>query len=162
MFGAQHTATSLTSSPAAKGLTSGYSPLGAAIISDRFSSRSAQETPPSRTVTRSAAIRCRARSRWPTWTFRAGRTCSATCSRQENAFRKTLEKLYDLPIVGDVRGDGYFYGIELVKDKTTKQTFDAAEVERVLRGYVSGACSRTASTAAPTTAATPSSRSLPR
>ena len=59
--------------------------------------------------------------------------------RNENAFRQTLEKLYDLPIVGNVRGDGYFYGIELVKDKNTKQTFDAAESERILRGYVSGA-----------------------
>ena len=38
----------------------------------------------------------------------------------EKAFRTTLEKLLDLPIVGDVRGDGYFYGIELVKDKATK------------------------------------------
>jgi adenosylmethionine-8-amino-7-oxononanoate aminotransferase len=47
--------------------------------------------------------------------------------------------LYDLPIVGDVRGDGYFYAIELVKDKTTKQTLDSGEVERVLRGYVSPA-----------------------
>ena len=40
----------------------------------------------------------------------------------EDAFRSTLEKLHDLPIVGDVRGDGYFYGIELVKDKATKHT----------------------------------------
>jgi len=59
--------------------------------------------------------------------------------RQENNFRQTLERLYDLPIVGDVRGDGYFYAVELVKDKATKQTLDADEVERVLRGYVSGA-----------------------
>jgi adenosylmethionine-8-amino-7-oxononanoate aminotransferase len=59
--------------------------------------------------------------------------------RNENAFRSTLEKLYDLPIVGNVRGDGYFYGIELVKDRKTKETFDADECERVLRGYVSGA-----------------------
>ena len=59
--------------------------------------------------------------------------------RNENAFRKTLEKLLDLPIVGDVRGDGYFYGIELVKDKATKEQFDDAESERILRGYVSGA-----------------------
>ncbi len=35
----------------------------------------------------------------------------------EGDFRATLEKLKDLPLVGDVRGDGYFYGIELVKDK---------------------------------------------
>ena len=45
----------------------------------------------------------------------------------------------DLPIVGDVRGDGYFYGIELVKDKATKETFDDDESERLLRGFLSGA-----------------------
>ena len=59
--------------------------------------------------------------------------------RNENAFRQTLERLYDLPIVGNIRGDGYFYGIELVKDKRTKETFDREESERILRGYVSGA-----------------------
>jgi adenosylmethionine-8-amino-7-oxononanoate aminotransferase len=59
--------------------------------------------------------------------------------RNEAAFRATLEKLYDLPIVGDVRGEGYFYGIELVKDKATKETFDDDESERLLRGFLSGA-----------------------
>ena len=54
-------------------------------------------------------------------------------------FRKTLEKLLDLPIVGDVRGDGYFFGIELVKDKVTKETFDDDESERLLRGFLSKA-----------------------
>jgi len=55
----------------------------------------------------------------------------------QDAFRATLEKLTDLPIVGDVRGDGYFYGIELVKDKATKATFDDDEAERLLRGFLS-------------------------
>ena len=55
------------------------------------------------------------------------------------AFRATLEKLLDLPIVGDVRGAGYFYGIELVKDKETRETFNDAESERLLRGYLSKA-----------------------
>jgi adenosylmethionine-8-amino-7-oxononanoate aminotransferase len=57
----------------------------------------------------------------------------------EDAFRATLNKLNDLPIVGEVRGDGYFYGIELVKDKVTRETFDDAESERLLRGFLSGA-----------------------
>jgi adenosylmethionine-8-amino-7-oxononanoate aminotransferase len=55
------------------------------------------------------------------------------------SFRATLEKLLDLPIVGDVRGAGYFYAIELVKDKQTRETFDADESERLLRGFLSGA-----------------------
>ncbi len=57
----------------------------------------------------------------------------------EAEFRSTLEKLSDLPIVGDVRGDGYFYGIEMVKDKATKETFDDDESERLLRGFLSQA-----------------------
>ena len=55
----------------------------------------------------------------------------------EAAFRATLERLLDLPIVGDVRGDGYFFGIELVKDKGTKATFTDEECERLLYGFVS-------------------------
>jgi adenosylmethionine-8-amino-7-oxononanoate aminotransferase len=57
----------------------------------------------------------------------------------EGAFRSTLEQLNDLPIVGDIRGDGYFYGIELVKDKSTRETFSDEESERLLRGFLSGA-----------------------
>lgn len=54
-------------------------------------------------------------------------------------FRSYLERLYDLPIVGDVRGDGYFFGIELVKDKATKETFNDEESEALLRGFLSKA-----------------------
>ena len=54
-------------------------------------------------------------------------------------FRATLEQLLELPIVGDVRGEGFFYGIELVKDKTTRETFDDSESERLLRGFLSTA-----------------------
>ena len=58
---------------------------------------------------------------------------------QAPAFRATLEKLLDLPIVGDVRGAGFFYGIELVKDKATRETFNDDESERLLRGFLSKA-----------------------
>jgi adenosylmethionine-8-amino-7-oxononanoate aminotransferase len=53
------------------------------------------------------------------------------------AFRATLEQLLDLPIVGDVRGTGFFYAIELVKDKETRETFSDEECETLLRGFLS-------------------------
>ena len=55
----------------------------------------------------------------------------------EAAFRSTLEQLLDLPIVGDVRGTGYFYAIELVKNKETRETFTDEECESLLRGFLS-------------------------
>jgi len=57
----------------------------------------------------------------------------------EDAFRSTLEQLLELPIVGDVRGTGFFYALELVKDKETRQTFSDEECESLLRGYLSPA-----------------------
>ncbi|MFL5908383.1 MAG: aspartate aminotransferase family protein [Solirubrobacterales bacterium] len=57
---------------------------------------------------------------------------------KEGEFRSALESLYDIPIVGDVRGDGYFFAIELVKDQETKESFDNEESESLLRGFLSG------------------------
>jgi adenosylmethionine-8-amino-7-oxononanoate aminotransferase len=57
----------------------------------------------------------------------------------EDAFRTTLEQLLELPIVGDVRGTGFFYALELVKDKETRETFTDDECEWLLRGFLSGA-----------------------
>jgi adenosylmethionine-8-amino-7-oxononanoate aminotransferase len=57
----------------------------------------------------------------------------------EDAFRSTLSQLLELPIVGDLRGTGFFYAIELVKDKETRETFTAEESERLLRGFLSNA-----------------------
>jgi adenosylmethionine-8-amino-7-oxononanoate aminotransferase len=57
--------------------------------------------------------------------------------RNEGLFREKLESLYDLPIVGDVRGMGYFMAIELVKNKETKETFSDAECDELLRGFLS-------------------------
>jgi adenosylmethionine-8-amino-7-oxononanoate aminotransferase len=123
----------------AKGLTSGYSPIGAAIISDRVAAPFYSGT-----------------DYFPHGYTFGGHPVSAAVAianldlfereglpehvlQNEGAFRATLEKLLDLPIVGDVRGDGYFYGIELVKDKATKETFDEDESERLLRGFLSRA-----------------------
>jgi adenosylmethionine-8-amino-7-oxononanoate aminotransferase len=59
--------------------------------------------------------------------------------KNEAAFKASLETLLKLPIVGDVRGAGYFWGIELVKDQATRASFDDEESERLLRGYLSPA-----------------------
>jgi adenosylmethionine-8-amino-7-oxononanoate aminotransferase len=58
--------------------------------------------------------------------------------RKEGEFRQMLESLHDLPIVGDVRGAGYFHAVELVKDKETKESFNDEESEKLLRGFLSG------------------------
>src|SRR5437763_14590631 len=59
--------------------------------------------------------------------------------RKEPEFRAMLEGLRDLPIVGDVRGAGFFQALELVKHRDTKQSFTAEASEVLLRGYLSGA-----------------------
>jgi adenosylmethionine-8-amino-7-oxononanoate aminotransferase len=123
----------------AKGITSGYAPLGGMMVRDRL-----MEPFAGGPATFLHGI-----------TF-AGHPVSAAVAlanldvfekedllenvrANEDAFRATLQKLNDLPIVGDVRGDGYFYGIEMVKEKTTRETFTDEESERLLRGFLSHA-----------------------
>jgi adenosylmethionine-8-amino-7-oxononanoate aminotransferase len=57
----------------------------------------------------------------------------------EESFRDTLSQLLELPICGDLRGAGYFWAIELVKDKETRETFTDEECESLLRGFLSNA-----------------------
>jgi adenosylmethionine-8-amino-7-oxononanoate aminotransferase len=123
----------------AKALTSGYSPLGATIVSDRIYEPFAHGQTsfahgytfgghPVSTAVAMANLDIFERE-----------GLNQNVLQNSAYFRSSLEKLLDIPIVGDVRGDGYFFGIELVKDKTTKETFDADESERLLRGFLSRA-----------------------
>jgi adenosylmethionine-8-amino-7-oxononanoate aminotransferase len=121
----------------AKGLTSGYSPLGALITSDRL-------VEPFLTGQRSFLHGI---------TFAGHPVSSAVALANldiferedllghvrgnEGVFRQALESLRDLPIVGDIRGAGFFYGIELVRNKATKATFTDEESERLLRRFLS-------------------------
>jgi adenosylmethionine-8-amino-7-oxononanoate aminotransferase len=57
--------------------------------------------------------------------------------RNMGSFDAILQDLRDIPIVGDVRGDGYFRAIELVRDQKTKTPFTAGEADRLLRGILS-------------------------
>jgi adenosylmethionine-8-amino-7-oxononanoate aminotransferase len=139
MFGAERYGYQPDMITCAKGLTSGYAPLGAMIATDRLMEPFLQGNT----------------SFAHGYTF-GGHPVSAAVALTnldifererinehvrdtEGEFRATLEKLLDLPLVGDVRGDGYFYGIELVKDKATKETFNDEESERLLRGFLSKA-----------------------
>jgi len=123
----------------AKGMTSGYVPMGAMIASERlfepfrhgatmFAHGYTWGGHPVGAAVALANLDILEREGLP-----------GHVRAHESAFRSTLEKLYDLPIVGDVRGEGFFYGIELVKDKQTRETFDDDESERLLRGFLSKA-----------------------
>jgi adenosylmethionine-8-amino-7-oxononanoate aminotransferase len=122
----------------AKGMTSGYSPIGAMIASDRIMEPFLAD-----------------KVLFPHGYTFGGHPVSAAVAManldimdreglnqrvldNEEAFRSTLGKLEDLPIVGDVRGDGYFWAIELVADKDTKLTLDAEQRERLIRGFLPG------------------------
>ncbi|MBV9605367.1 MAG: aspartate aminotransferase family protein [Solirubrobacterales bacterium] len=122
----------------AKGLTSAYAPMGAVIASDRVAE-------PFMTGHNSFTHG---------FTFAGHPICAAVAMANldaferegvienvranEGRFRSMLEGLRELPIVGDVRGAGFFQAIELVKDKETKESFDEDESEVLLRGFLSG------------------------
>jgi adenosylmethionine-8-amino-7-oxononanoate aminotransferase len=122
----------------AKALTSAYAPMGAMIASEKvfepFSEGTAMfahgSTFAGHPVAAAAALA-------NLDVFEREDLCGHV-REKEGEFRGKLEDLYDIPIVGDVRGDGYFHAIELVKDKDTKESFDDEESERLLRGFLSG------------------------
>ena len=60
-------------------------------------------------------------------------------AEKEEYFHNALAQLLELPIVGDLRGTGFFYALELVKDKETRETFSDEESDWLLRGFLSGA-----------------------
>ncbi len=123
----------------AKGVTSGYAPLGGMLVSDRlmepFTTGEASflhgVTFAGHPVSSAVAL--------ANLDVFEKEDLLGNVRAHEAGFRATLEKLGNLPIVGDVRGDGYFYGIELVKDKATRETFTDEESERLLRGFLSQA-----------------------
>jgi adenosylmethionine-8-amino-7-oxononanoate aminotransferase len=122
----------------AKGLTSAYAPMGAVIASDRVAEPFLHGT----------------NSFMHGFTFAGHPICAAVAlanievmeregvienvRENEPRLRAMLDSLRELPIVGDVRGAGYFQAIELVKNKETKESFSDEESETLLRGFLSG------------------------
>ena len=123
----------------AKGLTSAYAPMGAMIASDRLAEPFMRDKKmfahgftfgghPMSAAVALANLDIFEREDLP-----------GHVARKEAEFRAMLDGLRDIPIVGDVRGAGYFQAIELVKDQATKESFDDEESEWLLRGFLSGA-----------------------
>ncbi len=122
----------------AKGLTSGYSPMGALAVDDRLVEPFLHGASFLHGITFAGHPVSAAVALANIDVFEKEGILENVRSHEEE-FKALLETLRDLPIVGDVRGAGYFYGIELVKDRETRESFDDDEAERLLRGFLSGA-----------------------
>jgi adenosylmethionine-8-amino-7-oxononanoate aminotransferase len=118
-------------------MTSGYSPIGAMIVSDRLVEPFLHGTSSFLHGITFAGHPVSCAVAMANLDLFESEDLLGHARRQEPAFRAVLEGLTDLPIVGEVRGDGYFYGIELVRDKSTKESFSHEESERLLRGFLS-------------------------
>lgn len=123
----------------AKGLTSAYMPMGAMIASDRVAEPFLENDTASfahgftfggHPVAAAVAL--------ANIDILEREDLAGHVRNKEGEFRDMLESLRDIPIVGDVRGAGFFQAIELVKDQGTKESFDDEESERLLRGFLSG------------------------
>jgi adenosylmethionine-8-amino-7-oxononanoate aminotransferase len=123
----------------AKGITSGYAPLGGMLVSDRLMEPFADGPATFLHGVTFAGHPVSAAVALANLDVLEKEDLLGNVRANEDAFRATIGKLNDLPIVGDVRGDGYFYGIEMVKEKTTRETFSDEESERLLRGFLSHA-----------------------
>jgi len=121
----------------AKGLTSGYAPLGALIVNDKVAAPFFEQnntflhgiTFAGHPVSCAVALK-------NIQIFEDEKILEHVRGK-EGYFKERLESLLDLPIVGDIRGTGYFWGIELVRDQGSKETFHGEDAERLLRGFLS-------------------------
>src|SRR4029077_14246438 len=120
----------------AKGITGAIAPLGAMIVTDRIAAPFMEDD----------------ETFLHGFTFAGHPICASVAlaaidayedegvienvRANEASFRAMLDSLRDIPIVGDVRGAGYFQAIELVKDRETKQTFVKPETAQLLRRFV--------------------------
>jgi adenosylmethionine-8-amino-7-oxononanoate aminotransferase len=121
----------------AKGVTSGYSPLGGMMISDALAEPFLGEddmflhgiTFGGHPVSSAVAL------------------ANIELMKRENLLQNVLDneagltahlrRLEDLPIVGDVRGEGYLQVVELVRDPVTLETFSPEECKWLLKGLIS-------------------------
>lgn len=121
----------------AKGITSAYAPMGAVLVADKVADAlHASNVPLRHGITFgghpvSAAIALKSIEIFE----RDG--VLENVRANERYLQERLNELLELPIVGDVRGRGYFWAMELVGDADDR-TFDKPERDRLLRGFLPG------------------------
>jgi adenosylmethionine-8-amino-7-oxononanoate aminotransferase len=123
----------------AKGLTSAYAPMGAVIVSDAIAEPFMHDKAMFAHGFTFGGHPVAAAAAHANLDIFEREGINEHVRAKEPEFRAMLEGLRDLPIVGDVRGAGFFQAIELVKDKETRESFNDEESERLLRGFLSGA-----------------------
>ncbi|MDO8209509.1 aspartate aminotransferase family protein [Conexibacter sp. CPCC 206217] len=121
----------------AKGLSSAYASIGAVIASDRIAEPFQQGDATFMHGVTFGGHPVQAAIALKNLEIMEREQLPQTVRATEDAFRATLAQLLELPIVGDLRGTGYFYALELVKDSETNATFTEEESERLLRGFLS-------------------------
>jgi len=122
----------------AKGLTSAYAPMGAVIVSDAIAEPFMHDKAMFAHGFTFGGHPVAAAAAHANLDIFEREGINEHVRDKEPEFRAMLEGLRDLPIVGDVRGAGFFQAIELVKDKETRESFNDEESERLLRGFLSG------------------------
>lgn len=136
MFGAQRYDYLPDIITCAKGLTSGYAPLGAVICRDFLAEPFLEGTASfSHGITFGGhPVSCAvALANLDVFDDEA---VPANVLMHERGLEERLRAVAELPIVGDVRGAGYFWALELVKDRDTAEPFPRAETEALLRGFL--------------------------
>jgi adenosylmethionine-8-amino-7-oxononanoate aminotransferase len=122
----------------AKALTSAYVPMGGMLVSDRVYEPFGEGTAMFTHGFTFGAHPVAAAVALATLDVYEREDLFGRVLENEGAFTDMLHGLEDIPIVGHVRGDGYFHSIELVKNRETKETFSDEESEDLLRGFLSG------------------------
>jgi adenosylmethionine-8-amino-7-oxononanoate aminotransferase len=137
-FGAQRYGYQPDMITTAKGITSSYAPMGALIASDKLAEPFLSGTNSFTHGTTFGGHPVAAAVALANIAAFEDEHILENVRANEPVFKAMLSRIAQLPIVGDVRGAGYFHAIELVKDKDTKASFSNAESETLLRGFLSG------------------------
>ncbi|MFM7597303.1 MAG: aminotransferase class III-fold pyridoxal phosphate-dependent enzyme, partial [Actinomycetota bacterium] len=121
----------------AKGVTAGHAPLGGVLMTERMAAPfvtgghtymhgHTYSGHPLTTAIAASVLRIYERDQ----VFENVRDLSPR-------FESGLQELRRIPLVGDVRGMGYFWALELVRDRQTKERFSADEADWLLRSELS-------------------------